>query len=475
MATIDSGILNTLGAGSGLDTSSIVTALVDAERAPREAQINGKIEASESKISGLGILSSALSSLSEAFEQLDDPSEFTQHTYVDAKTANFLATTGDSAVPGQYSVSVSQLATSQTTRLFTGYGSGDPVPVIGFDSPTASVNAGADVNLDITIGGNTTALVIENPTAQSVVDAINNEGLGLTARLVDSGAESAPYQIVITGQEGLANAFSIDTNLALAAEDLRSAQNAELTVDGIELVRSSNTIDDAIPGVELDLFVPTTTAVTVTVARDSEPLKDQIQSMVDAYNAFGEILVALNDADNAADDGTGSLAGDPILRAIKQNLRNLLSGGSSTPGENISYLSDLGITFNLSGEMELDADKLDSQLSDNFESVITFFTADIENQSAYSEDARGLAGDVVSWISDQVASDGVIETRQTSTESEIDRYRDQLEQLDLRMEAIRSRYLTQFTAMEQIVDQFNSLQDSLKSQFDNMPFTSKNS
>ena len=105
MATINnsSSFLNTLGVGSGLDTSAMIDALVNAERAPKESQINAKIEQSNATVSGLGLLSSALDGLTEALGSLDEISDFSQHAYIDAQTTSFLAEAGSSPVEGDYS------------------------------------------------------------------------------------------------------------------------------------------------------------------------------------------------------------------------------------------------------------------------------------------------------------------------------------------------------------------------------------
>lgn len=470
---VDTNILNTLGAGSGLDVSAMVDALVNAERAPKQSQIDAKITGSETKISGLGILSSALTTLSDAYSNLNDLSEFDERVTVASSNPALGVKATSSPVPGNYSVTVDQLASSQISRLIIGYDDSD-LP-IGFDTADQVLNDGNDFSVSVDVNGEEFVLDLSDSSAtpQGIVDAINAEETPVTARLVDTGVASGRFQIVLTGSEGAANAFTVSTSVA-TVENIRVANDAIVDVDGVKLSRASNTIEDAIPGVELELFVTSSTPTSVRVSRDIESSKTAIQDMVNAYNAFVGVLDALGDRENADDDGTGSLAGSSLLRSIKSQLRNIMISPSSSPSNGIVVLSDLGVEFELSGEMSIDDVKLGRALSDSFADVAHFFSAGTNSQSMTGDVVRGLAGDVVKFINDQTSTRGVIKSQEDTLKSNLSRYDKQLEELDLRMEQIRSRYVSQFTAMEQAVDQFNSLRESLTTQFENMPFTNKN-
>ena len=155
-------------------------------------------------------------------------------------------------------------------------------------------------------------------------------------------------------------------------------------------------------------------------------------------------------------------------------IRRMMTSVSSTPGENVTVLADLGIQFELSGQMTVDGTKLQAKLDGSFDDVATFFSANTNRQTTTGVASRGLAGDMVKYLADQTSSTGVIKSQEDTLKQRQGRYEAQLEALDLRMEQIRARYVTQFTAMEQAVDQFNSLRESLTTQFENMPFTNKN-
>jgi flagellar hook-associated protein 2 len=72
--------LGALGAGSDIDTVSLVDSLVAAERAPKESIINARIEASEAQVSAYGRVLSELGKISDAFTELNDVSDFADYT-----------------------------------------------------------------------------------------------------------------------------------------------------------------------------------------------------------------------------------------------------------------------------------------------------------------------------------------------------------------------------------------------------------
>lgn len=70
-------IMTTLGAGSGVDVTSLAQNLVDAERVPKENMLNAKITKSEGKVTGYGAISFMLGEVKKAFAALNDKTDFT--------------------------------------------------------------------------------------------------------------------------------------------------------------------------------------------------------------------------------------------------------------------------------------------------------------------------------------------------------------------------------------------------------------
>ena len=151
----------------------------------------------------------------------------------------------------------------------------------------------------------------------------------------------------------------------------------------------------------------------------------------------------------------------------------VLDESSVTSGAT-THFTDLGVSFTRSGTLEFDGDTLRAALTSNFDDVVTALSANRTANSLASDDPKGLAGDLTQYIEDLIDDGGLIDNRITTAEDQIDRYEDDLKALEEKMVRIEQRYVAQFTAMEQAVDRFESLRESLKTQFENMPFTNSN-
>ena len=114
MATT-SNIVNTLGAGSGIDIKGLAQSLVDAEKTPKKERIDAKIAQSEAKITGYGAIKFALSELKTAFGKLNDASDFGSIKPSNTQAAAFGVTAGTTAEAGSYSIEVLQTALAQRT------------------------------------------------------------------------------------------------------------------------------------------------------------------------------------------------------------------------------------------------------------------------------------------------------------------------------------------------------------------------
>ena len=185
-------LLNALGAGSGLDSKAIVDALVAAERAPQESRITKKITESEASISAYGQVTSVLEGVRSAFEALNDVNDLSEVSVANSSSA-FAVSAGAGAEPGQYDLTVSQLA------------AGEERASSGFADASASVNGGNAPILTVVTGVSSPTTTTVTPTAdtpEAMVTALNNAGLGLSARIVDTGVGATPKRIVVTGAAG---------------------------------------------------------------------------------------------------------------------------------------------------------------------------------------------------------------------------------------------------------------------------------
>ena len=368
---VDTNLITALGAGSGVDVKALAKSLVEAERAPKQQAIQSKIDKSEAKISGYSAMMAALNIFKQQVDGLDSVTDFAA---VDIRNSNPLAvqvSTNSLASPGAHTISITSLAQAQRSV-------GD-----GFDNVTAQVNGGNAFTLSLTVAGEATDIEISaaDTNASAVVNAINQAGAGVSAQLLDTGVEGAAdrYKIVLTGQTGASNAFSVSTDAAdtsglnFTTPTGQDAADAAVTVNGVAISRSTNTIDDVIPGMTFDLLGPTTGAVAVQLNRDSSGVKERVQSLVTAYNSMVSDFGILTGpaSEDEEDIYSGSLRGDSTVRSVLSQMRQVFFGESETAGESITSLRDMGVSVDKDGVVTLDEAALDEALTTHFEEVVS--------------------------------------------------------------------------------------------------------
>jgi flagellar hook-associated protein 2 len=457
MASMD--YVQALGAGAGFDTKKIVEALVNAEKVPTESRINSRIAESEAKISGLGKAVSILNVVKDAADRLNDAKDFKTYSVNNSQTSAFTATASTAARAGSNNITVSQIAQEQRSLSNA------------FASETTAFSSGS-VTLSIAVGSTTTTttdVTVTDASLKGTVTAINAANLGVTAEIVDTGVAGDRYRIQLIGETGAEKAFSLSSsNNAISFSSVQSAADANLNVNGIDFTRATNDIDDVLTGVTLSLNSVTTGAASVSVNQNNSEARANIVDFVAIYN---EAQSQLKDMSNSSTGG--ELAGDSIFRSLTRSLRGIVLGTSSSATGNISNLSDMGISISRTGELNVDDTKLDSALASNYSDVVQMFSANTDDQATTSSEAAGLAGDINKLITNATDSTSYLVTQQASLNTDIATRREELSDLETRMERVEERYNRQFLAMQQIIDQMNSTRESMESSFENLPFSNR--
>lgn len=450
--------LSTMGVGSGINTEEVVSALVEAQRAPVQAGIDRDTERAEATISGYGYVKSAVEQLRSAFDAIDDVRGVSTFSVSTSDATTLSATSNESAVPGSFEVVVSTLATRDV------WTSG------GFAETSTSLNSGVAFDLTVNINGTDNDLTVLAPTPQAVVDAINDSGLGLTAGIIDTGVSGASrYILSVSGSTGADNSFSISSGSAdVNFPDQRSAAgNATLTIDGVSVTRQTNEVADAIPGVTLRLMeINSPDSTTVRVDRDMTSFKQKLIDLVNTYNDVETVFDSLISRESSDDGITGALASDGSFRYLKNQIRSLFTEESSTVSGDYGFFASIGVEMTKSGQLEFDEDQFDGAVADSFNDIVTMLTADTNDQSIYGDSSRGLAGDAKVYLDELLRVSGTVTTNIQNAQSRLRDYEDELESLNQRMEVLEARYINQFSSMQQVVDQMNSTRDYLKQQFE---------
>lgn len=314
-------------------------------------------------------------------------------------------------------------------------------------------------------------------TPAGVARAINDKKLGLTAQVVNTGSASNPYKLVVSSATGKAQAFQISSNAsagnALGFSSLSTAEDAEFVVDGVAMSRSTNAVNDAITGVTLNLKSTTPggvspTPATLDIGIDTSSFKTKMTDLVASYNDTANLLKEVSDPKSTLATYGATLVGDSIVRSVKQQLRGMFQGNSSTPGTTVSAFWQMGIKVDETGAMTFDSTTFDSAVQSNYSDVVKSLTGNFDNLSSYSTAPAGFAGDAVRKITNLLASGGPILSASENASTQNTKYQDDLTRLQTRMDALLTRYQKQLSAMDSLVGNTNSQKTSLKSTFDGM-------
>lgn len=462
--------ISSLGIGSGLKLADILDSLTAAEKA-QLTPISKQQTSYTAKLSAYGTLKSSLEAFQTANTALNKADIFTATTTTSSSDA-FSATTTGSAIPGKYTISISQLAQAQT--LTTKNTQPDTKTAIAStDSKiTFTPGNGKDpVSIDISAG---------NSSLTGLRDAINKANAGVSASIINVG--NGQYRLSVTSTEtGANNAVSIsvsgDSTLKSflgyngTSDDASNgmtesvtAQNAKLKINNVDIENSSNTISDALEDITLNLNNVTKDNQTITIAKDASKAETAIKAWVDAYNSLQDTFASLTkytavDAgSDAQDTSNGALLGDTTLRTIQTQLKSMLSNSAST--SNIKSLSQIGITSNPStGKLELDNTKLETALSKDSSGVKELIVGDGKKTGI----TTAMATNLTDWLSTkgiiQAAKDGVSKTLNNLTA--------QYNAVSERIDNTVARYKAQFTQLDVMMTSLNNTSSYLTQQFEN--------
>jgi flagellar hook-associated protein 2 len=213
-------------------------------------------------------------------------------------------------------------------------------------------------------------------------------------------------------------------------------------VNGIAMTSTSNTVTNAIQGVNLTLNSITATPASLTVTHDTKAVTTAISGFVDAYNALYNQLKTRSAYGNATTAG-GQLAGDGTVRLMMDQLRSIFMTGAS--GGVMTSLSQAGVTTQTDGTLKLDSVALGNAMASNYSDVTNLFSS-----------ATGFATRLNTWASSVLTPGGVIDSHVTSLNTTITNLNDQISQLERRMTVLQAQYTKQFTNLNMMLSSMNN-------------------
>lgn len=347
--------------GQGIDVTSTVTQMVtqlqNAET-PYKTQLTG-LQSQDTVISNLGSL---LSTLSTDVQALTDPAGVLSGKQGSSSDTNTLALVSASsqATAGSHTVSVQQLA--QTSTEASG-------PVSATDTLSGSFT--------FHVGNGSTQTISVDPknnTIAGLAASINQSNVGVAASVV---TDSSGSRLSLTSQTpGAAGQISIDSNAltdattgsAVSLTAGQAGQDAKLTVDGIQIASTSNTVTNAISGVTMQLLGSSANPVQIEITNDTQSVTSAMSTMVKDYNAVITALSAQEGKD--ASGNAEPLYGSPIISSLQQALSSAVIATSAT---SLTSASQIGLTLNSNGTLSLNTDQLSTALNTNYAGVQALF------------------------------------------------------------------------------------------------------
>jgi flagellar hook-associated protein 2 len=360
-----------------------VDQLATANIATQRDALTAKETANSNQISDLASVMNTVTTFSSSLNTLiSGGTLFTQPTSSDTSVLQVSALAGARLSGLSSSITVNQLATAQTL-------SSPPVSDI-----SASIGQGT---LQLQVGTQTATITIDstNDSMAGLALAIKKSGLGITASTV---TDSAGTRLVVKGPTGSTNAFSLQLTSGDAAAlgrftfdpatydpahvtgftRTQTPQNALLNVDGVSIVKSSNSFSDVLDGVQINLQ-SAAPGSTIQIGA-SQPATAITQAITDFVSAYNEMKATLT---KVTDPTTGSLRSDPGMRTLVQQLARL-------PSTQLTYatdgspttLAEIGVSTNRDGTLALNTGQLSTVMSSTPDAVEAMFNPSQRSDNA---------------------------------------------------------------------------------------------
>jgi flagellar hook-associated protein 2 len=288
---------------------------------------------------------------------------------------------GNGAATGDHTLQISQIATAQKV---IGSSVADKTAELGY-SGTFSIGLAGGTSADVAI---TSTMSLED-----VVDAINAQTSTTNVQASIIQVSSTEFEMVLSGTEDAAdietssvsgddimNKLGVTDSSGDFTDVLQTAQPAIFKLDGVSLTRDTNDITDVLSGVTFNLLqdTPTGTTLNISIEADTSSISTALQTFVTDYNAFRDYVYGQQQlSSDGTVDSSSVLFGDGTMRTIMTQMERALN--SSIDGLS---LSDLGLSFNTTNDLELDTSVLSTTLSQNLAGAMSLLSAQTTTSSS---------------------------------------------------------------------------------------------
>ncbi len=378
----------------------------------------------------MGTLKSKLLAIQTAADKISTANKFSSLKASTSDKDVLTVETGSGAAPGTYDIVVTSLAVAQKDASQ------------GFASQSDSVGTGI---ISFTVDGETTNLNLSGfNSLESLKDLINNDVSGISASIINDGSAGTPYRLVISSEDaGTDGAFTVDASGLSGGISPTFTNEKVLTIDGLDVIATSNSSDEVISGLTLNLKnISEGQVVQVTVETDTEGISENVKALMDAYNDFFTFV----DKETGAE---GDLKENSTVRSISGRIRNIFSSSLQGGLGDYTMLAQVGVSRGQSSQLNWDEEDFTDALKEDFASVRDLF---IEREGNIGISA--LVDEAVEEMTDSV--DGLFKISTESLNRKI-KYTDSgIERYTRSVESYRITLERKFTAMELMVAQLQA-------------------
>lgn len=447
--TSASGISGIIGQYSGIGAEQIEQ-LLEGDSIPK-LRAQNRIEDIQKEKTAWSDIKTRLNNFLKRTEDLQkmDTFQSKKTSTSDDKSVQISATA--SAAEGNFRLKVNQLATS-TEMVGTRFDTNDQA---------LSVSGGLTItSAETDDSGNAKEFTFDISSTDSLKDIaakINKEtkNSNITATIMDN---RLVLQDKSTGERSFTVSGSAKDGVGLGdGAELRLGQNAEFSLNGIDVVSQSNKVEDVVEGVTFDLLQETDTEVRLSLQNDTSKVKTAVKDFVSQYNSLMSLIsdkVSVGDP-SAENNETGALAGDSTLVRLQSELRNLVAPAFSSLGSSVRA-HDVGLSItDRAGTLALDETQFDELLAKDPEALKDFFfkSEQVDGETKTSGYSVALKGVADKYLSERSDSKGVIATKFDTYEATIKDLNKQITRFDAVLEQKKARYVDMFTRLDQAMMQ----------------------
>lgn len=300
--------------------------------------------------------------------------------------------------------------------------------------------------------------IVEFSAADSlstIASKLNSANTGVLAAIVNDGSTAAPFRLNLTAaSSGAAGRFQIDTNgFDLGLTTMQKGQDSRVffgssdPAQGLLLTSTTNTVDNAIQGVKLDLLATTTSSVMINVARDSGAIEAKIDEFITAYNALSDSIKAQSGYDTET-KRAGPLLGDGTTIALRQTMTSMIQGRPIGVTPRFNRVGEIGIKVAKDGKLEFNKDKFREAVAQDADSVEKMLFARVQTNAGGQRDLGGGASVLDPDQTDQFSEMGIFTQFEEMATRYIDSTRGILTGKDKSLTSLTENIATQITALD---------------------------